>query len=71
MMLLFSMKNLNETRVVLLLSMKKLYMAFVGVGINLKLLYEIYCFYLKEVKVKYLEMSNGSLLSKQGLTPPE
>ena len=55
-MLIFYMKNLHETRVVLLLSMKKLYTAIVGVGINLKVLYEIYCSYLKQVKVKYLEM---------------
>ena len=36
------MKILNETRVVLLLSMSKFYMTPVSVGINLKLLQDLY-----------------------------
>ena len=43
-------------------------MALVGVLINLKLLQDLLL--LLKTSNKYLEMSNGSLLSKQGLTLP-
>ena len=43
-------------------------MTLVSVGIKLKLLQDLLI--LLETSNKYLEMSNGSLLSKQSLTLP-
>ena len=68
MILLFSVKFLNETRVVLLLSINKFYTTLVSVGMNLKLLQN----FLLSLKTSntYLEMSSGSLSSREDLILP-
>ena len=61
------MRFLNETRVALLLSMHKVCMTLVNVEINFKNCCQISYFYLKQV-TSIFEISNGYLVSKQGLT---
>ena len=64
MTLLFSMKFLSETRVVLLLSMDKVCATPVSVKINLKLQPDFLL--LLKTSNQYFGMSNGYLSSEQG-----
>ena len=68
MKLLFSMKFLNETRVVLPFSINKFCSVLVCMEINLKLLTD----FLPLLKISNwcFEMSDGFLPSKQGLILP-
>ena len=63
MKLLFTLKLLNETRLVLLFSMNKFCSILVCMEINLKLLPDLLA--LLKTSNLYFEMSDGSLSSKQ------